>query len=182
MRYCLSCINLMLCHSLRGFLRSNYCPSRGHRSAWREIDLCAKYELRCLVCKVLQNRKLFFLSWMVQCRASNWLPCQPLQVIPLQASKVRQNMLMRCSMYYSWRISRPLWLKSSTWSSIQTFSDTYALQVDPQFFFGDSILVSPVTDDDATWWSISIYMPVPRDTFYDFATLTPVKGAARISP
>ena len=44
--------------------------------------------------------------------------------------------------------------------------------VDHQFFFGDLILVSPVTQDEAT--SVSIYLP--RDTFYDFKTLAPVQG------
>ena len=63
-------------------------------------------------------------------------------------------------------VLHPLWFK------YPKDSNTYAL--DHQFFFGDSILVSPVTDDDAT--SVSIYLP--RDTFYDFATLAPVQGAA----
>ena len=44
--------------------------------------------------------------------------------------------------------------------------------IDHQFFFGDSILVSPVTQDEAT--SVSIYLP--KDTFYDFKTLAPVQG------
>ena len=44
--------------------------------------------------------------------------------------------------------------------------------VDHQFFFGDLILVSPVTQDEAT--SVSIYLP--KDTFYDFKTLVPVQG------
>ena len=63
-------------------------------------------------------------------------------------------------------VLHPLWFK------YPKDSNTYAL--DHQFFFGDSILVSPVTDDDAT--SVSIYLP--RDTFYDFATLAPVQGSA----
>jgi alpha-glucosidase len=62
-------------------------------------------------------------------------------------------------------VLHPLWFK------YPKDSNTYAL--DHQFFFGDSILVSPVTDDDAT--SVSIYLP--QDTFYDFATLAPVQGA-----
>jgi len=63
-------------------------------------------------------------------------------------------------------VLHPLWFK------YPKDSNTYAL--DHQFFFGDSILISPVTDDDAT--SVSIYLP--RDTFYDFATLAPVQGSA----
>ena len=62
-------------------------------------------------------------------------------------------------------VLHPLWFK------YPKDSNTYALG--HQFFFGDSILVSPVTDDDAT--SVSIYLP--QDTFYDFATLAPVPGA-----
>ncbi|KIM49885.1 glycoside hydrolase family 31 protein [Hebeloma cylindrosporum] len=63
-------------------------------------------------------------------------------------------------------VLHPLWFK------YPKDSNTYALE--HQFFFGDSILVSPVTDDDAT--SVSIYLP--RDTFYDFATLAPIQGTA----
>ena len=62
-------------------------------------------------------------------------------------------------------VLHPLWFK------YPKDSNTYAL--DHQFFFGDSILVSPVTNDDAT--SVSIYLP--QDTFYEFATLAPIQGA-----
>ena len=57
----------------------------------------------------------------------------------------------------------PLWFN---------YSNTYI--IDHPFFFGDSVLVSPVTDDDAT--SLSVYLS--QDTFYEFVTLAPVLGAA----
>ncbi|KDR82169.1 hypothetical protein GALMADRAFT_240702 [Galerina marginata CBS 339.88] len=63
-------------------------------------------------------------------------------------------------------VLNPLWFKYP--------KDANTFPIEHQFFFGDSILVSPVTDDDAT--SVSIYLP--RDTFYDFATLAPVQGTA----
>lgn len=58
----------------------------------------------------------------------------------------------------------PLWFKYPTDSS--TFG------IDLQFFFGDSILVSPVTEENVT--TVTIYLP--KDRFYDFATLAPVEG------
>ncbi|KAF8888302.1 glycoside hydrolase family 31 protein [Infundibulicybe gibba] len=58
----------------------------------------------------------------------------------------------------------PLWFKYP--------QDPNTFALDLQFLFGDSILVSPVTDQDAT--SVSIYLP--KDTFYDFTTLARVQG------
>jgi alpha-glucosidase len=59
----------------------------------------------------------------------------------------------------------PLWFKYP--------QDENTFTLEYQFFFGDSILVSPVTGDDAT--SVSIYLP--QDVFYDFNTFSAVKGA-----
>lgn len=50
--------------------------------------------------------------------------------------------------------------------------DVNTFPIDLQFFFGDSIFVSPVTDRNST--SVSIYLP--HDTFYDFLTLAPIQG------
>lgn len=44
--------------------------------------------------------------------------------------------------------------------------------IDLQFIFGDSILVSPVTEENAT--SVEIYLP--NDIFYDFETFQPIQG------
>ncbi|KDQ16377.1 glycoside hydrolase family 31 protein [Botryobasidium botryosum FD-172 SS1] len=50
--------------------------------------------------------------------------------------------------------------------------DANTFGIDLQFFYGDSILVSPVTEEDAT--SVEIYLP--DDIFYDFLKYTPVRG------
>ena len=44
--------------------------------------------------------------------------------------------------------------------------------IDLQFFFGDSILVSPVTKENAT--SVTAYLP--KETFYDFQTYDKIEG------
>ncbi|KAF8592469.1 glycoside hydrolase family 31 protein [Ramaria rubella] len=51
-------------------------------------------------------------------------------------------------------------------------SDPSTWAIDLQFFYGDAILVSPVTADNAT--SVDIYFP--KDIFYDFNSLAPVQG------
>jgi alpha-glucosidase len=61
-------------------------------------------------------------------------------------------------------VLNPLWFKYPT--------DTSTFGIDLQFFYGDSILVSPVTEENAT--AVTIYLP--KDKFYDFATLAPVEG------
>lgn len=44
--------------------------------------------------------------------------------------------------------------------------------IDLQFFFGDSILVSPVAEENAT--SVTAYLP--KETFYDFQTYEKIEG------
>jgi alpha-glucosidase len=61
-------------------------------------------------------------------------------------------------------VLNPLWFKYPT--------DTATFGIDLQFLFGDSILVSPVTEENVT--AVTIYLP--KDKFYDFATFAPVEG------
>jgi alpha-glucosidase len=51
-------------------------------------------------------------------------------------------------------------------------SDTNTLEDELQFFFGLSLMVSPVTEENST--SVTFYMP--KDTFYDFFTGEKVLG------
>ncbi|PVH81316.1 glycoside hydrolase family 31 protein [Cadophora sp. DSE1049] len=50
--------------------------------------------------------------------------------------------------------------------------DTETFAVELQFFYGESLLVSPVTEDNGT--SVEIYLP--EDTFYDFKTYEKIDG------
>ncbi|RXW23660.1 hypothetical protein EST38_g2212 [Candolleomyces aberdarensis] len=63
----------------------------------------------------------------------------------------------------------PLWYKYP--------KDTTTYPIDLQFFYGPSVLVSPVTDEGST--SVRYYLP--QDTFYDFATLSTVSGGQWIT-
>ena len=51
-------------------------------------------------------------------------------------------------------------------------SDAKTYGIDLQWFFGDAVLVSPVTEENAT--AVDIYLP--DDQFYDLWTYTPVRG------
>ncbi|KAI0274382.1 alpha-glucosidase [Russula aff. rugulosa BPL654] len=64
-------------------------------------------------------------------------------------------------------VINPLWFKYPT--------DTATFGIDLQFLFGDSILVSPVTEENVT--TVTIYLP--KDNFYDFATFAPVEGTGQ---
>lgn len=52
-----------------------------------------------------------------------------------------------------------------------TEADT--VSIESQFYYGPSLLISPVTEENST--SVTVY--VPNDTFYDFFTLEKVDGA-----
>ena len=58
------------------------------------------------------------------------------------------------------------------WAFYPNDAGTYG--IDTQFFFGSSVLVSPVIDEDST--SVSIYLP--DDIFYDFYTYQALSGGA----
>jgi alpha-glucosidase len=51
--------------------------------------------------------------------------------------------------------------------------DSATQSIDAQFFFGPSVLVSPVTQEDAT--SVTFYLP--NDVFYDFSTMGKVNSS-----
>ncbi|KAL2860148.1 glycosyl hydrolases family 31-domain-containing protein [Aspergillus pseudodeflectus] len=51
-------------------------------------------------------------------------------------------------------------------------SDANTYPIDMQFFYGDGILVSPVTEENST--SLTYYLP--NDIFYEFGTGAPVRG------
>jgi alpha-glucosidase len=61
-------------------------------------------------------------------------------------------------------VLNPLWYKYP--------KDTNTFPIDLQFLFGDSILVSPVTQENAT--SVNIYLP--DDVFYAFKDYSTVQG------
>lgn len=56
----------------------------------------------------------------------------------------------------------PLWYKYP--------KDSVTYPIDLQFFYGPSLLVSPITQENST--SVRYYLP--RDTWYNFATMAPV--------
>src|ERR1700761_6008569 len=51
-------------------------------------------------------------------------------------------------------------------------SDANTFGIDLQFLFGDSVLVSPVTDENVT--TVTIYLPEGR--FYEFESFKAVEG------
>ncbi|KAG8785669.1 hypothetical protein FRC12_017286 [Ceratobasidium sp. 428] len=62
---------------------------------------------------------------------------------------------------------------NSLWFKYPQDKNTYS--IDLQFFYGDSILVSPVTAENST--SVDIYLP--KDVFYDFLTYRQVQGKGK---
>jgi len=61
-------------------------------------------------------------------------------------------------------------LLHALWYKYPKDTNTYA--IDLQFFYGDSILVNPVTEEDST--SVEFYLP--KDTFYEWGNWTVVEG------
>ena len=59
----------------------------------------------------------------------------------------------------------PLWYKFP--------KDAATFGIDTQFFYGPSVLVSPVTEENAT--AVDVYYP--KELFYDFHTVAPTQGA-----
>lgn len=55
-------------------------------------------------------------------------------------------------------------------------NDTQTFGLDLQFFYGSSLLISPVTEENST--TVDIYLP--DDLFYDFTTFEAVRGNASI--
>lgn len=51
-------------------------------------------------------------------------------------------------------------------------TEAATISIEKQFYYGPSLLVSPVTNENST--SVTIY--VPNTVFYDFFTLAPVRG------
>ncbi|KAG8686180.1 hypothetical protein FRC09_014300, partial [Ceratobasidium sp. 395] len=62
---------------------------------------------------------------------------------------------------------------NSLWFKYPQDKNTYP--IDLQFFYGDSILVSPVTAENST--SVDIYLP--KDVFYDFLSYEQVQGKGK---
>lgn len=71
-----------------------------------------------------------------------------------------------------------MWVQSETGSPMLTPlffeypSDINTASIQYQYFWGDSIMVAPVTDDNST--TVDVYFPA--DQFYDFYTGAPVTG------
>ncbi len=66
-------------------------------------------------------------------------------------------------------VLQPLWF--------QYPADKATYPIDLQFFYGDSILVSPVTDEDST--TVSVY--IPNDKFYNFTSLAPIERTGQVT-